>query len=230
MVPPVILLVLAALLVPGFALGQLPPPAQDDLPPILERTTTPYEILSPIGAGKKTIEEAREQLRREAKKVQAEALIGVRCEPGGLGRSGLTWYPKDAYCRGLAVRFKQALAANPLDPGASGSTNPAPKTIDSRDFARWLAEKPELQVVDVREDFELKKAKLKNFTHIPMAELPRRYREINPNKPVVVICHFGNRSAKAAEFLREKGFKDARNLTGGIDAYSVEADSSIPRY
>ncbi len=64
-----------------------------------------FEILTPVGAGKKTIPDAREQLQREAKKVDAEAVIEVRCDPGGIGREGLTWYTKDAYCQGKAVRF-----------------------------------------------------------------------------------------------------------------------------
>lgn len=77
-----------------------------DLPPLIEATPTrPYEVLTPVGAGKKDMTEARKQLRREAAKAQAEAVIGVRCEPGGLSRQGLTWYNKDAYCRGLAIRY-----------------------------------------------------------------------------------------------------------------------------
>jgi hypothetical protein len=80
-----------------------------DLPPLLEATPTqPYEVLTPVGAGKKDMAEARKQLRREAAKAQAEAVIGVRCEPGGMAREGLTWYHKDAYCRGLAIRYSAA--------------------------------------------------------------------------------------------------------------------------
>ena len=80
----------------------------EDLPPLLEAIpTTPYDILSPVGAGMKTVEEARHQLQVEAKKVQAEAVVGVFCTPGGMARSGLTWFHKDAYCKGTAIRYRQ---------------------------------------------------------------------------------------------------------------------------
>lgn len=64
-----------------------------------------YQILGPVGADKKTIPEAKEQLRLEAKKLEADAVIGVRCEPPGIQRDGLTWSKQRAYCRGIAVRF-----------------------------------------------------------------------------------------------------------------------------
>ncbi len=86
----------------GFASETNP----ENLPPLLEITpSTPFEILSPVGAGKKTIGEARHQLQLEARKVQAEAVIHVRCEPGGF-HGGMTMYFKDAYCKGTAIRFE----------------------------------------------------------------------------------------------------------------------------
>ncbi|HKX12368.1 MAG TPA: hypothetical protein VJP40_04380 [bacterium] len=99
-----LLLMAALLLLPWMPLFAAENEA--DLPPLIEATPTrPYEVLTPVGAGKKDMTEARKQLRREAAKAQAEAVIGVRCEPGGISRQGLTWYTKDAYCRGLAIRY-----------------------------------------------------------------------------------------------------------------------------
>jgi rhodanese-related sulfurtransferase len=48
--------------------------------------------------------------------------------------------------------------------------------------------------------------------------------------PIVVHCHHGGRSMNAAAFLQEKGFTNVRNMAGGIDAWSVDVDASIPRY
>ena len=73
-----------------------------------------YDILTPVGAGKKTILEAREQLQREAKKVDADAIIEVSCENGGAAREGLTFYRKDAYCRGKAIKYRASDPAVPL--------------------------------------------------------------------------------------------------------------------
>jgi rhodanese-related sulfurtransferase len=47
---------------------------------------------------------------------------------------------------------------------------------------------------------------------------------------IVLICHHGMRSMQAANFLTQVGFKDVSNLVGGIDAWSINIDSSVVRY
>jgi rhodanese-related sulfurtransferase len=65
-----------------------------------------------------------------------------------------------------------------------------------------------------------------------MQELPARLAEIEAwrDRPVVVHCHHGVRSLRVAHWLRERGFSGARSMRGGIDAWSLEVDASIPRY
>jgi rhodanese-related sulfurtransferase len=48
--------------------------------------------------------------------------------------------------------------------------------------------------------------------------------------PIVLICHHGMRSLDAADCLRHYGFTNAKSLSGGIDAWSLEIDPSVPRY
>jgi monothiol glutaredoxin len=48
--------------------------------------------------------------------------------------------------------------------------------------------------------------------------------------PIAFLCHHGNSSQQAAEHFRGLGFHDLYNVTGGIDAWSVEIDSKVPRY
>jgi monothiol glutaredoxin len=48
--------------------------------------------------------------------------------------------------------------------------------------------------------------------------------------PLVFQCHHGHRSQRAAEHYLQKGFRDVSNLAGGIDAWSLEIDQSVPRY
>jgi len=65
---------------------------------------------------------------------------------------------------------------------------------------------------------------------IPMNEIPARLAELPAQTPIVVICHFGERSAHVAAFLAVSGFPNVYNLDGGIDAYASRVDPTIPRY
>ena len=48
--------------------------------------------------------------------------------------------------------------------------------------------------------------------------------------PIVFQCHHGIRSQGAADYFRERGFRNLQNLAGGIEAWSREVDPSVPRY
>ncbi len=79
----------------------------EELPPILEvGTKRKYKILGNVGINDKGILQARESLRREAKKVSADALIAVICTPERIRRQGLTWSHEPAYCKGTAIAFE----------------------------------------------------------------------------------------------------------------------------
>jgi molybdopterin/thiamine biosynthesis adenylyltransferase/rhodanese-related sulfurtransferase len=86
-------------------------------------------------------------------------------------------------------------------------------------------------VLDVREPYEADIASIDADQLIPVDELDDRLDELeaDPDEEIVVHCRSGGRSAKATEFLREKGY-DASNLEGGVLAWSDEIDSSVPKY
>ena len=85
-------------------------------------------------------------------------------------------------------------------------------------------------ILDVREPFEIALAPFPGATHIPMGDIPSRLTELNPDQETVVVCHHGVRSAQVAMYLAQMGFEHLLNLTGGIDAWSEDADPSTPRY
>ena len=87
-----------------------------------------------------------------------------------------------------------------------------------------------LTVVDVRTAEELALASVPGAVHIPMAELPARMGELNPAAPIAVLCHHGVRSQMAARLLERNGFSAVSSVGGGIDAWSVLIDASVPRY
>ncbi|MCL5033642.1 MAG: molybdopterin-synthase adenylyltransferase MoeB [Bacteroidetes bacterium] len=87
----------------------------------------------------------------------------------------------------------------------------------------------DLFILDVREPREYEIVNL-GAPLIPLSELPKRYGELDPSKEIVVHCKMGGRSAKAATFLRQHGFKKVKNLLGGIDAWVEKVDPGLPRY
>jgi len=89
-------------------------------------------------------------------------------------------------------------------------------------------------VLDVREPVELRTASIKpdgfELVTIPMNEIPQRLSELDPQRPVACLCHHGARSQRVAMFLASNGFDQVANIAGGIDAWTTEVDSSVPRY
>lgn len=85
-------------------------------------------------------------------------------------------------------------------------------------------------ILDVREVSEYQICKLESSTLIPLGQLQQRVAELDPDREIIVHCKLGGRSAKAAAFLRQSGFQDVKNLTGGIDAWAQKIDPSMPRY
>ena len=82
----------------------------------------------------------------------------------------------------------------------------------------------------MREPVEHATASISGAVLIPMREIPGRMTELDRDKEIVVFCHHGSRSAMVVEFLRRQGFARAINLSGGIDAWSLEVDPTVPRY
>ena len=85
-------------------------------------------------------------------------------------------------------------------------------------------------LIDVREDDELAIASVAGAVHIPLGELPSRVSELEKDGAYIMMCHGGTRSGRATTFLIGEGFTNARNMTGGIAAWSREVDPSIPQY
>lgn len=85
-------------------------------------------------------------------------------------------------------------------------------------------------LLDVRSMEETMICNLSNSVLIPLPELERRLGELDKNEDIVVYCHAGVRSHHAAHFMRRNGFNKVRNLTGGITAWALDVDRSMPRY
>jgi len=89
---------------------------------------------------------------------------------------------------------------------------------------------PDLLVIDVREPHEYEIAHIDGAVLIPLGQLPDRLGELDGHREVVTHCHHGARSLKALEILKAAGFSKVRSLRGGIDAWAVNVDPTLPRY
>lgn len=85
-------------------------------------------------------------------------------------------------------------------------------------------------LLDVREDEEWALARIEVARHVPMGSIPARLAELDPAAATVVMCHHGGRSLRVAMFLQQHGFQQVLNLQGGIDGWSREVDTGLPRY
>ena len=106
-----------------------------------------------------------------------------------------------------------------------------PLDIDVRTVKQMLDRGEKFVLLDCREISEIATAKIAGTKHIPMREIPARIAELGPKQGrIVVHCHHGGRSQRVTQFLRQQGFDQVQNMAGGIDAWSQEIDSSVPRY
>ena len=111
---------------------------------------------------------------------------------------------------------------NPNEPGRVKSLSPkeAKAMLDSG-AAKLL--------VDVRTDEERKTASIAGSKHLT-PESAAELDKLDKSTPIIFHCHHGMRSRGAAQRFAEEGFNNVYNLEGGIDAWSLEVDSNVPRY
>jgi rhodanese-related sulfurtransferase len=104
------------------------------------------------------------------------------------------------------------------------------QTLTPADLAARLARGDDLLLLDVREPHELEICRIEGSLAMPMSEISVRHSELDPDKPIVCICHHGIRSAHVASALARMDFTAVYNLAGGIDRWAVEVDPQMARY
>lgn len=105
--------------------------------------------------------------------------------------------------------------------------------ITVQDLAQCV-DNPNIQLVDVREPWEVETASIPSFQNLPLSEFSewseQIYSKLDPEAETLVLCHHGVRSAQMCHWLVQQGFTNVKNISGGIDAYSMVVDRTIPRY
>jgi len=102
--------------------------------------------------------------------------------------------------------------------------------ISAKELQEKITNETNLILLDVREANEFQFAHIEGSLHIPLSQIPFRLQDIDTTKECVVICHHGMRSQQAANFMLKSGLSNLYNLSGGIDAWSVDCDNTVSRY
>jgi monothiol glutaredoxin len=103
------------------------------------------------------------------------------------------------------------------------------RQLSVTDLKAMLDEKTPIELVDVRTEEEREMASIDGARLLDQAyhdELMTK----DKATPIVFHCHHGGRSQQAAEYFRQQGFTNVSNVAGGIDAWSLNVDPSVPRY
>lgn len=106
--------------------------------------------------------------------------------------------------------------------------------VSCENVAGWLDHDlaPRPLLIDCREPEEWDLCRIEGAELVPLGEFPRRADDLidRAQHGIVIYCHHGMRSLRAAAFLRQAGLESTFSMAGGIDAWSRIIDPNVPRY
>ena len=102
--------------------------------------------------------------------------------------------------------------------------------ITPRALAERLRRGDAIDLIDVREPYEWRIARIDGARLIPLGQVGTKVSELDRDRDIVIYCHHGVRSLTAADFLVAQGFPRVWSLSGGIDRWSAEVDPSVATY
>jgi adenylyltransferase/sulfurtransferase len=107
-----------------------------------------------------------------------------------------------------------------------------PINITCQEFHQLRTNNPAIPLIDCREQDEFDLVHIKGARLVPMSKLAERVGELEGLKSqhFVVHCHHGGRSLRVVNWLRQQGFLHAQNLTGGIDQWASDIDTTLVKY
>ena len=111
-----------------------------------------------------------------------------------------------------------------------GDDSPGVREMSPAELARRMGVGDAIEVVDVREPYEWRVARIEGSRLVPLSAFGEGARALDPSRETVLLCHHGVRSMAAAEHLAALGFRRVWSLAGGIDRWSREVDPRVPRY
>jgi len=118
------------------------------------------------------------------------------------------------------------IPAHDQDEGSAG----AEWDITAKELSSRLKGGEKIRLIDVREPHEREISNLEGSELMPLGQFASRLSELDSSEEIVLFCKAGTRSARALEILASAGFKKVKNLKGGINAWAINVDPSLPVY
>lgn len=110
---------------------------------------------------------------------------------------------------------------------------PSPYEVSPQMAREQLSNRKEAILIDVREPEEFGLARIEGAQLIPMGSVPAELQKLEglaDAGDLLILCHHGVRSLQVTMWLRARGIENCFSVAGGIDRWSWEVDSSVPRY
>jgi len=157
--------------------------------------------------------------------------ITVRRDPecpacGTRELTSLIDYDEFCHTRPVVAPARVADATAP----AAAARPPVLHNMTPGELADRLRHGDDVEVIDVREPYEWRIARIHGARLIPLSHVPSASADLPRERDIVVYCHHGHRSRTAGQILLAQGFSRVWNLTGGIARWSAEVDPSVPTY
>lgn len=147
-----------------------------------------------------------------------------------IGGCSICGFSPDETLAGVCARNENLNVEEAIEHIVTSDTAERAMQIDPRELSERLAANEQIRLLDVRTREEWEAVKLPG-AHLFTQELMREIQSKWSREDLVVIYdHQGTRSMDAAAYFQGHGFENVKSLRGGIDAWSAEVDSSLPRY
>jgi rhodanese-related sulfurtransferase len=120
----------------------------------------------------------------------------------------------------VVVYVSKSMANNESMPGMSnnGDMNKV-HNINQSDLLKSM-NKTDVTIVDIREPYLYSKSHIPNSINIPFADFQNRFKELDSNKNIILVCHEGSMGEAGGQLLLQNGYKHVSNLAGGMAQWS----------
>jgi rhodanese-related sulfurtransferase len=125
-------------------------------------------------------------------------------------------FGKDRFMKHLVLLIALSVLTLSWPAGASMTRN-----LGAEETLQLLQRKSNVYLLDVRTPAEFWQARLRGAKLIPIDQLAVRIEEIPKNRPIIVYCAVGSRSAQVVHYLTRKGYPEVYNMSGGIYSWAA---------